>query len=398
MAATNMKETACEEIHRFAPDLNKISQAIWKNPEQYYEEVSAHHVLTDFLEKHGFEVERNYKLDTAFRAVFGKDGSGPHVAILCEYDALPEIGHACGHNLIAEVGVAAGLGVKAALQASGTGGKLTVLGTPAEEEGGGKIDLINADVFKDVDAAMMAHPTPYVTAFPVYLSDVGCVIKFHGRASHAAGFPWEGINALDAAVLCYQNISCLRQQMKPDWRVHGIINNGGVKQNIIPELTELTFSMRAPTDAELNVLKEKVSKCIEAAASATGCTVEYEFDRKKYSNLVTNKTLANAFEANARSIGVAFTPQEQLKGMICGSTDMGNVSYVLPSIHPIFFVGVGGCPNHTREFTAAAGSPEAQPYTLDVGKALAMTAVDIYTSPNTLAEMKEDFRRDMSSA
>ncbi|XP_046561906.1 peptidase M20 domain-containing protein 2-like [Haliotis rubra] len=167
-----MKETACEEIDRYAADLNEISQAIWKTPELYYEEVSAHQVLTDFLEKHGFEVERKYKLDTAFRAVFGKDGTGPHVTILCEYDALPEIGHACGHNLIAELGVAAGLGVKAALQATGTGGKLTVLSTQAEEKGGGKIDLINANVFKDVDAAMMAHPAPCVTAFPVFLSAV----------------------------------------------------------------------------------------------------------------------------------------------------------------------------------------------------------------------------------
>ncbi|XP_046325507.2 peptidase M20 domain-containing protein 2-like [Haliotis rufescens] len=396
MAATTMKDAACMEIDRYAADLNEISQTIWEKPELYYEEINAHQVLTDFLEKHGFKVERNYKLNTAFRAVFGQDGIGPHVAVLCEYDALPEIGHACGHNLIAEVGVAAGLGVKAALQATGKGGKLTVLGTPAEEDGGGKLDLINANVFNDVDVAMMAHPSPYVTACPLFLAVVSCTIKFHGKSSHAAGFPWNGINALDAAVLCYQNISCLRQQMRPDWRVHGIIKKGGVKANVIPEVSELAYSLRTPTDKELNVLKEKVSKCIEAAASATGCTVEYEFDPKEYSNVVTNRTLANAFVANAKVIGVEFTQQEKLKGVCIGSTDMGNVSYVVPSIHPIYYVGVKDCLNHTREFTAAAGSPEAQPYTLDIGKALAMTAVDVYTSQDIQAEIYEDFSRDMN--
>ncbi|XP_046561910.1 xaa-Arg dipeptidase-like isoform X3 [Haliotis rubra] len=392
MTAKPMKKIACVEIDKHADELNKLSQAIWEKPELNFKEVNAHNVLTDFLEKHGFEVERKYKLNTAFRAVFGKDGTGPHVAILCEYDALPEIGHACGHNLIAELGVAAGLGVKAALQATGAGGKLTVLGTPAEEGGGGKLDLINAKVFDDVDIAMMAHPSPCVTAFPTCLAIVACNIKFHGKASHAAGFPWKGVNALDAAVLCYQNISCLRQQMKPDWRVHGIINNGGAKPNIIPELTELEYYLRAPTDAELNVLKEKVSKCIEAAATATGCTAECDFDRA-YTNVVTNKTLANAFVANAESLGVEFTPQEQLAGLAMGSTDMGNVTYVVPGIHPMYYVGVKDCLNHTREFTTVAGSPEAQPYTLDMGKALAMTAIDVYTSPDMLSEITEEFKK-----
>ncbi|XP_071113844.1 peptidase M20 domain-containing protein 2-like [Haliotis cracherodii] len=394
MTAKPLKDAACVEIDRYADELNKVSHAIWEKPELNFEEINAHKVLTDFLEKHGFEVERNYKLDTGFRAVFGQDGTGPHVAVLCEYDALPEIGHACGHNLIAEVGVAAGLGVKAALQATGTGGKLTVLGTPAEEGGGGKIDFINAKVFDDVDIAMMAHPSPMATAFPYCLAAIECNIKFHGKASHAAGFPWKGINALDAAVLCYQNISCLRQQMKPDWRVHGIINNGGAKPNIIPESTELEYILRAPTDAELNVLKEKVSKCIEAAASATGCTAEYQFNpRGNYSNVVTNKTLANAFVDNAEGLGVEFTPQEKLAGIAMGSTDMGNVSYVVPSIHPMYDVGVEGCLNHTREFTAAAGSPEAQRNTLDMGKALAMTAIDVFTSPDMLSKIKEDFNK-----
>ncbi|XP_071114151.1 peptidase M20 domain-containing protein 2-like [Haliotis cracherodii] len=388
------KVVACREIDAHSADLNTLSQEIWKHPELQYAETFAHDYLSAFLEKHGFEVERNYKLNTAFRAVFGQDGTGPHVAILCEYDALPDIGHACGHNLIAEVGVAAGLGVKAALQATGSGGKITVLGTPAEEGGGGKIDLIHANAFKGVDVAMMAHPAPFTAVDVFCLSREQCTIKFQGKASHAAGFPWDGINALDAAVLCYQNVSCLRQQMKPDWRVHGIIKNGGAKPNIIPELTELEYYLRTPSDDDMGVLKEKFIHCIMAAAAATGCKVEYDFDPKSYSNVVTNRSLAKAFTTNANTTGIVFTPKEKYAGLASGSTDMGNVSYVVPSIHPLFYVGVEGCLNHTREFTTASGSPEAQPVTLNVSKALAMTAIDVYTLPGMLSDIKRDFKND----
>ncbi|XP_046560563.1 xaa-Arg dipeptidase-like [Haliotis rubra] len=392
------KDVACREIDVHSSDLNTLSQEIWKHPELCYTETFAHDYLTTFLEKHGFEVERNYMLDTAFRAVFGKDGTGPHVAIMCEYDALPEIGHACGHNLIAEVGVAAGLGVKAALQATGTGGKVTVLGTPAEEGGGGKVDLIHANAFEGVDVAMMAHPAPLTAVDASYLSREQCNIKFHGKASHAAGFPWKGINALDAAVLCYQNISCLRQQMKPDWRVHGIIKNGGAKANIIPELAELEYYLRTPTDEDMGILKNKFIQCIMAAAAATGCKAEYDFEPKAYSNVVTNRSLAKSFTTNANTLGIELTPKEKYAGMSMGSTDMGNVSHVVPSIHPLYYVGVDGCLNHTREFTTASGAPEAQPLTLEISKALAMTAVDVYTSPEMLTDIQTDFRCDIKGS
>ncbi|XP_071112936.1 xaa-Arg dipeptidase-like [Haliotis cracherodii] len=395
----SLKEVACREIDANAADLNTLSQEIWKHPELAYEETFAHDYITGYLEKCGFDVQRRYNLPTAFRAEYGESGPGPNVAVICEYDALPGIGHACGHNLIAEVGVAAGLGIKAALQAAGKPiGKVTVLGTPAEESMGGKIDLINAGVFKDIDVAMMAHPTPETAEYMPALARQKCFIKFHGKASHAAGFPWNGINALDAAVLCYQNVSCLRQQMKPDWRVHGVIHNGGVKPNIIPELTEMEFNCRAPTDNEVKELTKKFSACVEAAATATGCKADYYFHPKAYESLITNQILATSYKEHAMSLGLEFSPTERVRGKYVGSTDMGNVSHVVPSIHPMFFVGRKNCINHTTEFTEAAGSSDAQPYTLKVSKALAMTGVELLLQPSLTQEAKRDLLADVQSS
>ncbi|XP_053398312.1 peptidase M20 domain-containing protein 2-like [Mercenaria mercenaria] len=232
------------------------------------------------------------------KSVFGESTDGPHIVVICEYDALPVIGHACGHNLIAEVGLAAGIGIRAALkgsekplgkvgQSAGIGtrpalkssekslDKLTILGTPAEEGGGGKIDMIEAGVFMDVDVALMAHPAPVNQDAIHALAIDQVTVKYHGHAAHASAFPWNGVNALDAAVLCYQNVSCHRQQFKPTWRVHGVIKNGGTKPNIIPDLTELEFYARTPSKEELSVLMEKLDLCFKSAATATGCTVEY---------------------------------------------------------------------------------------------------------------------------
>ncbi|KAK7107828.1 peptidase M20 domain-containing protein 2-like [Littorina saxatilis] len=394
--AADLKQTACQEIDRCAGELNELSQQIWAKPELNFEEHDAHKVLTDYLEKKGFKVERHYKLDTAFRATWAGETSGglPHVAVLCEYDALPEIGHACGHNLIAEAGVAAGLGVKAAMQAAGAPiGKLTVLGTPAEEGGGGKVQLIEQGAFTGMDVAMMTHPAPDHDTRPVCLAYSGITVRYFGKASHASGFPWKGVNALDAAVMCYQSVSNMRQQFLPTWRVHGIITKGGTKPNIIPDNTELDYYMRAPTDEELLTLKDKMVKCFEAAATATGCTLELVEDRVGYSNLVTNGPLADTYDSHARALGVTLGSAFQDKA---GSTDMGNVSHVLPSLHPMYSLHTEAV-NHTREFTTVSGSPEAQPYTLDQGKALAMTAIDVLTSPGLLAKIKADFEKNVKT-
>ncbi|XP_069102689.1 xaa-Arg dipeptidase-like isoform X2 [Argopecten irradians] len=389
---TDLKKAACKAIDNIALELNNVSQELWKNPELNYKEHHAHAVLTDFLENQGFHVERKYKLDTAFRATFGDDSAGPHVAVLCEYDALPEIGHACGHNLIAELGVAAGVGIKAAMETSGQPiGKLVLLGTPAEEGGGGKIVLIDKLGFENFDVAMMSHPAPGDMLKPTMLARQRVTVTYKGKASHAAAFPWEGVNALDAAVTCYQTVSCMRQQMKPTWRVHGIITKGGTRPNIIPEEASLEYYIRAPNRAELNVLREKIVGCFESAATATGCKVECDFSDMPYLNVINNEVLASSFETNAKELGLDFNEHGVPSGDIpMGSTDMGNVSYVVPSIHPFFYIGTDEV-NHTRGFTGATGAPVAQPYTILQGKAMAMTAIDVFTNKELLHRIKAEF-------
>lgn len=392
----DLKQVACSAIDKQAEDLSLLSKEIWDHPELNFNEVYSHDYLTKFLEDRGFPVDRKYRNETAFRAVLGDHSSGPHVAVLCEYDALPEIGHACGHNLIAEVGVAAGIGIKAAFEKAGKPlGKLSVIGTPGEEGGGGKIILLEEGVFDDVDVAMMSHPAP-IDALNVGFNAINTVrVTYKGRASHAAAFPWEGVNALDAAVTAYQSVSNLRQQMKPTWRVHGIISKGGVKPNIIPEEAELEYYIRAPIKKELDVLTEKVINCFHSAAKATGCTVEVKFEVRPYLDVIHNKSLLKTYEENIKTFGHygTLTTSEFPAG---GSTDMGNVSYVVPSIHPMYYIGSDAF-NHTREFNTATGDPAAQPFTLSQGKALAMTAIDVFTNPELLQRIKDDFAKDLQT-
>ena len=384
----DLKAKSVKEIEKHSQDLKKVSVEIWSNPELNYNEHKAHAVLTNFLEGKGFNVERSYLgIQTAFRATFG-DSTGPTICVICEYDALPEIGHACGHNLIAEAGIAAALGIKAALELHGAPkGLLTIMGTPAEEGGGGKIKLIEKGAFENIDVAMMVHPSPINMVRCEMLALVSLEVTFHGKAAHAAAFPWEGVNALDAAVMAYNNISVLRQQMKPTWRVHGIISNGGAKPNIIPELTKMEYYLRAQTRAEVKDLYAKVVACYESAAKATGCTFEVN-EAVFYEDVVSNPTLSELYETNSTSLGVIYG---HLVDLPCGSTDMGNVSYVVPSIHPLYKIGDGSQVNHTREFTAITNTPEAHQNTLTAAKAMSMTAVDLLTNPTVLGQIKKEF-------
>ncbi|XP_052811056.1 LOW QUALITY PROTEIN: xaa-Arg dipeptidase-like [Mya arenaria] len=396
----DIKAIVGDVIDQNSAELNRISQSIWNNPELAFNEFHAHSELTDFLEVLGFTVEKSFNLPTAFRATYKTDNavSGPNIAILCEYDALPGIGHACGHNLIAEVGVAAGLAVKEAMiaaQEENLTGTLTVLGCPAEEGLCGKSDLLRLGAFEGVDVALMAHPSQFNLSRPRYVSMTPLSIKYHGKASHASSHPWDGFNALDAAVQCYTNISHARQQMRPDWRVHGVIKNGGLQPNIIPDETELEYYLRTPTDPEMVTLREKVTGCIEGAALATGCTVDYKFSEKSYSNLISNNTLAEIYERNFAEVGAAIETDEERKRKFGGSTDMGNVSHVIPSLHPKFHIG-SFVSNHSKDFTAVAGDSKAQKYTLDVAKALALTALDIYRDKSLLEKIKMDFEADIS--
>ncbi len=294
------------------------------------------------------------------------------MCVICEYDALPGIGHACGHNLIAEAGIAAGLGIKAFIESNGIG-MVTVMGTPAEEGGGGKVLMIERGGFKGIDVAIMAHPAPYEIIMPHHLACAQMNITYSGKAAHAAAFPWEGINALDAGVLAYTNISALRQQMKPSWRVHGIFTNGGVKPNIIPETVSLQYYIRAPTMEELCILKEKVISCFKGAATSTGCTVDISDTGKLYQNVTCNSVLGRLYEQNYSTLGIT---DYEFEGDLTSSTDFGNVSQIIPGIHPRYKVG-NGVPTHSAPFAQVANATESHDKTIIVGKAICLTSIDV---------------------
>lgn len=390
MSIEEFKKIACQAIDDRAEELNNISQEIWSNPELAFEEVKAHEALTKFLTNVGFEnVEKSFLMKTGFRAKASNQNPNAHVAVLCEYDALPEIGHACGHNLIAEAGVGAAIGIKAAIKA-GAKGKVSVFGTPAEEGGGGKLPFIDNGLFKDVDAAMMVHPCFFDSVKHEFLSIKRVQATFRGKASHAAAAPWEGINALDAAVTAYTSISGLRQQMHPKWRVHGIISDGGVKPNIIPERSQIEYYLRTPTEVEMVSLEKKIRNCIEGAALTANCTVEIEELMPSYKNVLFNDVLLDLFSENLKKLGLVGEDFDSSKPT--GSTDMGNVSHIVPSIHPMYAIPTKAF-NHTREFTIDSGKESSQVPTLRQAKAMAMTAIDLFENPQLLSQIRQDFEK-----
>ncbi|XP_041661744.1 peptidase M20 domain-containing protein 2-like [Cheilinus undulatus] len=394
----DMKQKVCSCIDKWSEKLRMLSNDIWSCPELAYEEHKAHDRLVEFFSQDpGWKVDSHFKLPTAFRAKWApaasQHGHVINVGFLCEYDALPGIGHACGHNLIAEVGAAAAVGLKHVLENTENlpvAVQVTVLGTPAEEDGGGKIDLMKEGAFDNMDMVFMAHPLQDDAPYLPLVAEHDVIIKYHGKASHASAYPWEGVNALDAAVLCYNNLSVLRQQMKPDWRVHGIIKHGGEKPNIIPAFTQLEYYLRAPSRAELRLLKSKAEGCFRSAADATGCRVEVEYSRNAFDNILRNKTLEGLYESNGNALGMEFTTDEEVLNNASGSTDFGNVTFVVPGIHPYFYIGSKAL-NHTEEYTVASGDAKAQFFTLRAAKALAMTALDVLLRPEVLQRVKEEF-------
>lgn len=275
-------EQVTEVINRSAKALRGVNQTIHDNPELCYKEVIAHDTLTGFLEERGFNVKRHaYGIDTSFEA---EVGSGGRLVVFCaEYDALPGIGHACGHNLIATASFAAFLALARIVQEKHIPGRVRILGTPAEEGGGGKVKLLEAGAFKDVAAAIMMHPTSdhhfpggYTCLAGVkFIACLGFKVEYHGHPAHAGGTPWKGVNALDAAVAAYTSISMLRQQLKPEQRVHGVIEDGGSAPNVIPDYTRLSYLIRSPSIKGAHELLARAKACFEAAATATGCTLKY---------------------------------------------------------------------------------------------------------------------------
>ncbi|XP_067123760.1 xaa-Arg dipeptidase-like [Centruroides vittatus] len=380
--------TINETFEKYGDLFYKISREIWNNPELRFEEISAHRLLTNDLESLGFTTERNYVLPTGFKAEFSNNPKGPVVAILCEYDALPKIGHACGHNLIAEAGFAAAVAVKAVLEAdSSIGGKVVVFGTPAEEGGGGKIHFIKAGALDDVDVAMMVHPARASIVFQPFIACAHMTAVFEGKSTHASASPWLGKNALDAAVNTYASIGLLRQQINPECRVGVIISKGGEAPNVIPSLTEMKFGIRTPVMSEMDELIGRIKSCCQSGAAAAGCSVTINVDEDIYDSLFSNVPLGKQFKKHADKLGLQFFERLDIPNR--GSTDMGNVSQVIPSIHPLF--GIGEASNHSVEFTNMAGTEEAHLTTLQVAKAMAFTCIDVFKDKELLNEIKKYF-------
>jgi len=365
--------------------LIKLSLNIHDNPELGFKEKKASAWLTSYLEDNGFDVERGITgLATAFRATYGQ--GSPRIALLAEYDALPKIGHGCGHNIIAASAVGAGVASKSIIDQ--LGGSVVVLGTPAEEGFGGKIDMVKAGTFKEVDVAMIVHPNVLNMVTMQALACGPLEVEFFGQAAHAAAQPHRGINALDAMILAFTSINSLRQHIKAEARIHGIITDGGEAPNIVPAHSAATLFIRALNNDYLDELKDKVLNCFTGASIASGARLEYRWGEKTYSPMKNNVTLAGLFKQNLESLGrhvEAFDPRFGL-----GSTDMGNVSQVVPSIHPTIAIAPFNVLIHTTEFTAAAASQAGQQGIMDAAKAMAMTMVDIL-QPGMLDRIKQEF-------
>ena len=387
-------------VEELRDELNTISMDIHSHPELNYQEFHAAELLASALERHGFEVERGVGgVETAFKGILrGSKGDGPTVAFLAEYDALPGIGHGCGHNLIAISNLGAGLAAKAALDE--LPGSIVVLGTPAEEGGGGKVRLLEAGVFKGIDVALSSHPasnrTTIQTDIPLdeswSLAMVGYRYAFHGRAAHAATVPHEGINALNAVIHLFTGIDALRQHLRDDVRIHGIITDGGKAANVVPDFAAANFMLRSNDPAYLrDVVVENVRKVADGAAQMTGATLEVQPAHPLYENVRPNAVLSNAALANAKLVGLEVEQPPAGTGKKGASTDFGNVSQVLPAYYTRFAVSEEPVPGHSIAMTQAASSDLAHANAIRVAKLLALTACDLLTKPELVDAAQREF-------
>jgi amidohydrolase len=385
-----------EQVDTLADELEALSHRIHDTPELAFREEKASAWLADFLEKHGAKVERGVGgLSTAFRATIEGTGAGPTVAIMAEYDALPGIGHACGHNVIATAGTGAGAAIAAALGTVPFAGRIQVIGTPAEEGGAGKVKLLDAGVFEDVDAAMMIHGRCATQVWRPTLGIIKVKVEFHGQAAHASSWPWRGVNALNAVIQLFVSLDAMRQQLRPDARVHGIITKGGEQANIIPEYTSAEFYLRATTVDYCHELLRRFRAAADGAATATGCRVTVTADPTVHEPLRANPTMARLFADNLQLIDFPEDPDDGQAGY--GSTDCGNVSQRLPTIHPYIRISPDGVPGHSRDFAQWARSPLARTGMVAGAKALALTALDLLASPEALARARQDFAKGEST-
>ncbi|MBG9547553.1 M20 family metallopeptidase [Cytobacillus firmus] len=390
------KNLIIKQIDDLQDDFKRISTYIGENPELGHEEYKACKVLTEELKKHGFSVEvGTCGLPTAFTAIYDSGKEGSAIGYMSEYDALPEVGHACGHNLIGTMGIAAGIGLSKVIHE--TGGKVIVFGTPAEETKGGKVTMAEAGIFDALDAAIMVHPLDNYVKSGSSLAMDAIQFEFFGKSAHAAASPHLGINALDAVLQTFSSINALRQHIKPDARIHGIITEGGKAANVVPDYAVAQFYVRAAKREYVNELVEKVKKCAEGAALQTGAEMKWSFYEFSYDDMVTNSPLSEAFNKELISLGVNEEEiMEQKDGS--GSLDMGNVSQAAPSIHPYIKICNEAYACHTHEFREAAMSDQAREAMILGAKAMALTGYEVLTNKELLQKIKAEFESSRAFA
>ena len=372
-------EAAVEEI---LPEALELSHRVHANPEIAFQERQASRWTAEMLEGDGFDVTAPVGgLETAFAARWTGDRPGPVVAFAGEYDALPEVGHGCGHNLMCSSSAGAAI-ASARVLGRQFGGEIRFIGTPAEEAGNGKVHLIEAGVFDDVDVCLQIHPADTNSAEIACLAVTEVEVTFHGTLAHASADPWLGKNALDAIVLLHTMIAQWRQHLKPGERVHGIITHGGAAPNIVPDLTRGRWYLRTPVDADLDAMVERFGEMARAAASATGCTADIGIDpANRCRTMLNNPTLLEVWRRHMAETGVDDAPVDPN----AGSTDMANVSHEVPTIHPFMAIAPAGTAGHSREFAAYAGGENGDAVLPKAIRILAGTALDLIGDP-TLVE------------
>lgn len=382
-----MKNELLKQIENIKEKLWEINDYIYHNPELGDQEFKAVEKLTSLLEEHSFNIEvgvANRK--TSFKAEFDSKIEGPTVAFMCEYDALPGIGHGCGHNMIGTMSAGAAIALSKAIKQ--IGGKIVVFGTCAEETNGAKVDMAKQGLFNNVDVAMMIHPNNKTCESGSSLAIEAIQFDFFGKSSHAAASPEEGINALDAVILTFNGINAIRQHVTSDVRIHGIISEGGIAANIVPDKAVAKFYVRAKKKKYLKQLVEKIKNIAKGASLMTGARLEISNYESSFDDMNTNKNLSKAFNKNLEILGITdINPGEDLSG----SMDMGNVSYVVPSIHPMLGIGNINLVLHTTETANFTISNEAHQALLIGATALAYTGYDVITDKNLLTEIKKEF-------
>jgi amidohydrolase len=379
MATTEQATALGEAVETILPEALELSHRVHANPEIAFEERQAASWTGALLREHGFEVIAPVGgLETAFVARWTGDRPGPVVALAGEYDALPDVGHGCGHNLMCSSSAGAAIAASRMLGRD-FGGEIRFIGTPAEEAGNGKVHLIGAGVFEDVDVCLQFHPSDSNSAEVLALAITEVGVTFHGSLAHASADPWLGKNALDAIVLLHTMVAQWRQHLKPGERVHGIITNGGVAPNIVPDLTSGRWYLRTPVDADLDVMIQRFRSMAEAAATATGCTVDVAIDpANRCCTMLNNPTLLGIWRRHLADAGIEDDPVDPNPG----STDMANVSHEVPTIHPYLAIVSRGTPGHSRAFADRAGGAEGDAVLATAIRLLAAMVVELLREPD----------------